>query len=278
MVSWTAVVTALDRHDAFKSRVSAYLHPLAGRAVVWHVVRALLDVSPPPSEVCVLHAADTPLRLPEDPRVPVRVLPVVAGQELLALRAAVTSLGMSVLVDGAAPLLTPPTIARLLRVADHGIATVCDEAEPRQHVAVAGEGPALASADDPRCPVGAARVSPTATEELLRVVDRLSLGRASVAMRDRLLRAHEAAGVTFLLPSSVLVDVDVRIGADTVVYPGVVLEGITEIAGECVIGPYSRIVESTIGRGAELKGWNYVSRTSVRNHAILEPHVRRGQD
>lgn len=277
-MSWTAVVAALDRHDAFRSRVSAYLHPLAGRAVVWHVVRALLDVTPAPSEVCVLHAADTPLRLPEDPRVPVRVVPVDGGQELIALRTAVTPLGLSVLVDGAAPMLTPPTVARLLRVAEQGVATVCDETEPRQHVAVAGEGPALASADDPRCPVGAARVSPTAPEELLRVVDRLSLGVASVAMRDRLLRGHEAAGVTFLLPASVLVDVDVRIGGDTVIYPGVVLEGITEISGECVIGPYSRIVESTIGRGAELKGWNYVSRTNVRNHAVLEPYVRRGQD
>jgi bifunctional N-acetylglucosamine-1-phosphate-uridyltransferase/glucosamine-1-phosphate-acetyltransferase GlmU-like protein len=45
-----------------------------------------------------------------------------------------------------------------------------------------------------------------------------------------------------------------------------------------VIGPHSRIVESTIGKGAELRGWNYVARTSVRNQAVLEPYVRRGID
>jgi hypothetical protein len=33
-----------------------------------------------------------------------------------------------------------------------------------------------------------------------------------------------------------------------------------------------------VGRGAELKGWNYVSRTTVRNHAVLEAYERRGVD
>ena len=56
------------------------------------------------------------------------------------------------------------------------------------------------------------------------------------------------------------------------------LEGATVIGSECVIGPYSRIVEASIGRGVELAGWNYVARTSVRNHAVLEPYARRGLD
>ena len=69
-----------------------------------------------------------------------------------------------------------------------------------------------------------------------------------------------------------------RIGRDTVIYPGAVLEGMTEIGPECVIGPYSRLVDAQVGRGVELRGWNYVTRTSVRNHAVLEPYVRRGVD
>jgi bifunctional UDP-N-acetylglucosamine pyrophosphorylase/glucosamine-1-phosphate N-acetyltransferase len=74
------------------------------------------------------------------------------------------------------------------------------------------------------------------------------------------------------------VDVDVRIGPDTVIYPGAVLEGQTEIGPECVVGPHSRVIDATIGRGVELKGWNYITRTSIRNHAVLEPYVRRGFD
>ena len=60
--------------------------------------------------------------------------------------------------------------------------------------------------------------------------------------------------------------------------PNGVLEGATDIAGECVIGPYSRIVEASIGRGVELSGWNHVQRTTVRNQAVLEPFARRGLD
>lgn len=110
------------------------------------------------------------------------------------------------------------------------------------------------------------------------VRDRAGLSRAVASVRDRVVRAHMAAGVTFLLPGSVLVDVDVRIGRDTIVYPSVVLEGTTEVGEETVIGPGCRLVDAWIGSGVELKGWNYVSHASIRNRAILEPYVRRGFD
>jgi bifunctional UDP-N-acetylglucosamine pyrophosphorylase/glucosamine-1-phosphate N-acetyltransferase len=121
-------------------------------------------------------------------------------------------------------------------------------------------------------------VEATTASEMLRVIDRHTLSQACMVMRDRLVRLHESRGVSFLLPATTWIDVDVRIGADTVVYPNTVLEGMTEIGSECVIGPYTRIVESTIGRGVELKGWNYVTHTSIRNHAVMEPHARRGVD
>jgi bifunctional N-acetylglucosamine-1-phosphate-uridyltransferase/glucosamine-1-phosphate-acetyltransferase GlmU-like protein len=195
------------------------------------------------------------------------------------LRAAVTSPGMKILIDGAAPLVTPTTLARLLRAGEGGVAALWEAGGDRASpIALCGEGPALASAEDPRHPVGATRIAATSADELIRVSDRHSLSDASVYLRDRLVRRHEAAGVTFLLPSTTWVEVDVHIGADTVVYPGTVIEGRTEIGSECVIGPHSRIMDATIGRGVELKGWNYVARTSIRNHAVLEPYVRRGFD
>jgi bifunctional N-acetylglucosamine-1-phosphate-uridyltransferase/glucosamine-1-phosphate-acetyltransferase GlmU-like protein len=278
-MSWRAVVAALDEGERLRSHVSLYLHPLAGRPIIWHVVRALLEASPPPERVRVLHRDDVRLRLPSDPVVEITEEAVPGGQEGRALRAAVTPPGMTLLVDGAAPLLTPSTFTRLLRGADNGVAAVRDEhSESIGTLAVAGEGPALASADDPRRPTGVARVTPTSSDELLRVVDRHTLGRAAVVLRDRLVRIHESQGVSFMLPDTIWVDMDVRIGSDTLVYPGVVIEGITEIGSGCVIGPHSRIVESTIGKGVELRGWNYIARTSVRNQAVLEPYVRRGSD
>ncbi len=277
-MSWRAVVAALDQHGAFRSRVSAYLHPLAGRSALWHVVRALLDVAPPPREVVVLHLEGAPAHVDVGAAAPVRFLAVEPADALRALRAAVTPPGPTVLVDGAAALLTSATITRLLRASEHGLAAVHGDTELAARVAVAGEGPALASAEDPRVPGGAARVAPASAAELLQVTDRHTLSDAAVAIRDRLVRRHERAGVSFLLPATTWVDVDVRIGADTLVYPGVVLEGATVIGGECVIGPHSRVVDSVVGRGAELKGWNYLVRTHLRGRAVLEAYARRGDD
>lgn len=276
-MTWSAVVAALDDGDTFRSRVSVYLHPLAGRPIVWHVVRALETVSPAPGLVRVLHRANTMLAMPET-SVPVMIDAIPEGQELVALRAAVTAPGVCVLVDGASPLVAPPTIARLLRAGEGGIAGLPDAQADGRYIAVGGEGPALASAEDPRQPAGAVRIAATSPDELIRVLDRHTLADASVALRNRLVRKHEAAGVSFVLPETTWIDADVRIGADSVIYPGAVLEGQTEIGSECVIGPYTRIVDASIGRGAELKGWNYVARTSIRNHAVLEPYVRRGFD
>lgn len=277
-MKWSAVVSALDDGGTFRSRVSVYLHPLAGRPILWHVVKALRDVSPPPARVSVLHHTSSPLMLPVEGERGMKLEAVDEGVELVSLRAAITAPELRILVDGAAPLITPATIARLLRAAEGGVAALQGRGNDGSYLAVGGEGPALASADDPRRPEGAVPVAATSSDELIRVTDRHSLSDASVALRDRLIRMHEAAGVTFVLPATTWIDADVRIGADTMVYPGAVLEGHTEIGSECVIGPYSRVVESTIGRGVELKGWNYVARTSIRNHAVLDPYVRRGFD
>jgi bifunctional N-acetylglucosamine-1-phosphate-uridyltransferase/glucosamine-1-phosphate-acetyltransferase GlmU-like protein len=275
-VSWSAVVAALDRGDAFRSRVSVYLHPLAGRPIAWHVVRALCEAAPPPDRVRVLHLAEIPMALPSTLAVQLEAEPVQPGSEAVALRAALTTPGVKVLADGAAPLLAPSTIARLLRAGE--VAPAALMSSDGFALALVGEGPALASAEDPRRPVAPLRVAPTTDVELIRVHDRHSLSEAAVAIRDQIVRLHEANGVSFLLPATTWVDADVRIGPDSVIYPGAVLEGQTEIGPECVIGPYSRLVDATIGRGVELKGWNYVTRTAIRNHAVLEPHVRRGFD
>jgi bifunctional N-acetylglucosamine-1-phosphate-uridyltransferase/glucosamine-1-phosphate-acetyltransferase GlmU-like protein len=276
-MTWRAVVAALDDGVAFRSRVSMYLHPLAGRPLLWHVLTSLLGTTPRPREVRVLHRADTAVSFADLPDI-VRFEPVERGDESRALRAAVTPPGLTVLADGAAPLLTPSTFARLLRAAQSGVAMVAGEQEHLPGLTVAGEGPALASAEDPRHPEGSMRVAATSPAELLRVSDRHSLSDASLVVRDRLVQRHEAHGVTFILPATTWLDVDVRLGADTLIYPGVVLEGATVIGPECVIGPHSRVVDATIGRGAELSGWNYVARTQVRNHAVLEPYARRGVD
>jgi hypothetical protein len=172
-----------------------------------------------------------------------------------------------------------PTVLSLLGIDNRASVMLGrDLTRPGQSLAVFGEGSDLAALDDPWSSGSAALVDPATRTDALRITDRHALSEAATALRDRLVRRHEAAGVSFLLPATSWIDVDVHIGADTMIYPGCVLEGATSIGAECVIGPYSRIVEATIGDGVELKGWNYVSRVTVRNHAVLEAHERRATD
>ena len=69
-------------------------------------------------------------------------------------------------------------------------------------------------------------------------------------------------GVKFVDIKSAYIDQDVEIGAGTVIYPQVVIEGKSKIGQDCVIGMCSRIVDSQIG-----------DRTDVQNSVITESSV-----
>jgi bifunctional UDP-N-acetylglucosamine pyrophosphorylase/glucosamine-1-phosphate N-acetyltransferase len=71
-------------------------------------------------------------------------------------------------------------------------------------------------------------------------------------MRRRILEGHMARGVTFVDPDTTYVDSDVRIGPDTVIQPSTFLQGRTRVGVGCRIGPYVRIVDSTVGDEAEV--------------------------
>jgi len=124
-MSWEAVVVALDDGELLRSRVSLYRHPLAGRPILWHIVNALAAVDPGPARVTVLHRAGVPLAAGDD-WPPVRFVGAEDGEHAHALRSLVAAEGPRLVVDGAAPLLSPPTLARLLRAADAGVATLLD--------------------------------------------------------------------------------------------------------------------------------------------------------
>jgi len=114
--------------------------------------------------------------------------------------------------------------------------------------------------------------------EMSGVNDRRQLAEAEAALRGRIRDNLMRSGVTMLDPSSTWIDADVAIGPDTVLYPGVLIEGATSVGRESVIGPFTRVVDSHIGRGVELQGWNHLVRTTVPDGSIVPPYVRRGGD
>ncbi|HEX6039087.1 hypothetical protein [Longimicrobium sp.] len=276
MAPWTGVVLALAEtgtHE-MRSRLSTYLHPLAGRPLAWHAVQAMALLGP--ARVVVAGGPELGPELFADLPGEVRVLD--ADDLGWALTAAVEGGGRVLAVDAAAPT-AGDELRRLLELQGDAVLTGDDGAVLAAWLGAEGAA-ALAQG---RGDLGALRRALSEADELrdddgFVVHSREALARASACIRDRVVRRLMEGGVTFLVPGSVLVDVDVLIGRDTVVYPGVVLEGQTVVGEETVIGPSCRIISTRIGSGVELKGFNYLSHTSIRNHAVLEPYVRRGFD
>ena len=60
-------------------------------------------------------------------------------------------------------------------------------------------------------------------------------------------------GVTIINPENTYIEANVQIGKDTIIEPGVMLRGNTEIGDECIIGMNSSITNSKIGNFTEIK-------------------------
>jgi bifunctional UDP-N-acetylglucosamine pyrophosphorylase / glucosamine-1-phosphate N-acetyltransferase len=89
-------------------------------------------------------------------------------------------------------------------------------------------------------------------DESLGVNDRRELAQAAAVLRRRTVERLMAGGVTFVDPTSSWIDVDVEIGRDTVVEPGVRITGASRIGQGCHIKPHCTIEASEIGDGCEI--------------------------
>ena len=89
-----------------------------------------------------------------------------------------------------------------------------------------------------------------------------------------------AAGVTLIDPATTYIDADVVVGADTVIYPCVFLEGSTKIGAACEIHSGARIVNSTIGDRVCVRNHTVVTDSTVESGAFLGPfaHIRPGSE
>jgi len=96
-------------------------------------------------------------------------------------------------------------------------------------------------------------------------------------MGERINERHMANGVTILDPATTFIDVDVRIGPDSVLHPLTFLEGATRIGAGAEIGPATRIVDSRIEDGAAVQ-FSVVRGSRIGKRATVGPyaHVRPG--
>ena len=92
-------------------------------------------------------------------------------------------------------------------------------------------------------------------------------------------RKHEelmAAGVTIEDPATTYVDTDVTVGPDTVIHPGVFLEGRTRIGARCELHSGVRIVDSTLGDNVLINNYCVIQGTTIAQDARVGPfaHLR----
>ena len=112
--------------------------------------------------------------------------------------------------------------------------------------------------------------------ECLGINDRRQLAQLAAVHRLRILDRLMLEGVTVLDPASTYVDDTVTIGPDTVLYPGVTIEGATSIGAECVIGTGSQIAASRLGDQIHVKPYCVLTEAVVEEGAQLGPfcHLR----
>lgn len=105
--------------------------------------------------------------------------------------------------------------------------------------------------------------------EILGVNSKVQLADADRVLRERKAIELMEEGVILIDPKSVYVEESVKIGQDTVIYPGAHLEGNTIIGEECEILGDTRIIDSKIGNNVRIE-------RSVVEESIIEDKVTMG--
>jgi bifunctional UDP-N-acetylglucosamine pyrophosphorylase / glucosamine-1-phosphate N-acetyltransferase len=113
-------------------------------------------------------------------------------------------------------------------------------------------------------------------QEIRGINSRTELAEVSTLVRQKKNEELMAAGVTLVDPATTYIDPDVEIGADTVIHPGVVIEGQTRIGAACEIQAYVRIRDSEIADRVTINNFCLIVGARVADGASVGPfaHLR----
>jgi len=125
-------------------------------------------------------------------------------------------------------------------------------------------------------------------DEIRGINSRIELAAVSRIVREQKNAELMAAGVTIEDPATAYIDGEVTIGPDTIVHPGVSIEGRTSIGAGCEIHSGVRIVDSRIGDRVQVFNHCVITDATIaddvnvgpfahlRNHADVRPQARVG--
>jgi len=116
--------------------------------------------------------------------------------------------------------------------------------------------------------------------EIRGVNTRSELAEVSATMRQNKNEELMAAGVTLIDPVTTYIDPDVEVGPDTVIHPGVVIQGHSKIGSACEIHAYVRITDSELADKVTINNFCVLVGSRVAEGAAIGPfaHLRPASD
>lgn len=109
-------------------------------------------------------------------------------------------------------------------------------------------------------------------DETMGVNSRIQLAEADRILRLRKAEELMAEGVTIVDPFHTYIEQDVKVGRDTVIMPGTILQGKTTVGEHCVIGPDTQLTNVTAGDFNALNRV-YAHDCVMGNHNEIGPFV-----
>ncbi|MBI2835370.1 MAG: bifunctional UDP-N-acetylglucosamine diphosphorylase/glucosamine-1-phosphate N-acetyltransferase GlmU [Acidobacteria bacterium] len=112
--------------------------------------------------------------------------------------------------------------------------------------------------------------------EIRGINSRAELAEVSRIVNQQRNEALMASGVTLEDPATIYVGPDVAVGPDTVIHPGVHLEGKTTIGSACEIHAGVRIVDSHLADGVTIRNFCVITNARIEGGARVGPfaHIR----
>jgi len=113
-------------------------------------------------------------------------------------------------------------------------------------------------------------------EEIRGINSRTELAEVSRIVRQTKNEELMAAGVTIIDPATTYIDADVQVGLDTIIHPGVAIEGQSRIGAACEIHSSVRIVDSEIADKAVVQNFCLILGSRIAEGASVGPfaHLR----
>jgi bifunctional UDP-N-acetylglucosamine pyrophosphorylase/glucosamine-1-phosphate N-acetyltransferase len=103
--------------------------------------------------------------------------------------------------------------------------------------------------------------------EAIGINTRAHLAEAETLLRNRINTSWMLSGVTIVDPNTTYIGPEVKIGQDTIIYPGTHLQGETEVGQGCLLGPNAILKNTKVGNACRIG-------SSALENSIVEDEVR----